>query len=898
MTREVKTTCPYCGVGCGLIASCGVAGDVVIKPDPAHPANFGRICSKGAALDETLDHKGRLLHPMVDGKRTNWDTALFRAAEGFTKTIAKHGPNAVAFYVSGQLLTEDYYVANKLMKGFIGSANIDTNSRLCMASSTAGHKRAFGSDSVPGNYQDLDEADLVIFAGSNAAWCHPVLYQRIMAAREKNPTRRMVIIDPRRTATCEGADLHLALKPGSDTTLFNGLLMHLAAKDQISSGFVADHTTGLDPALAVARLGPERVEDIATACGLATADVKKFFDWFAKTERTVTLYSQGINQSSAGTDKVNAILNCHLVTGRIGRPGMGPFSLTGQPNAMGGREVGGMANQLAAHMNIETASHRNLVQKFWTAPVIADTPGLKAVDMFQAVADGKIKAIWIVATNPVVSLPDAGRVAGALAACPLVVVSDCMAKTDTTAHADVLLPALTWGEKNGTVTNSERRISRQRAFLDPPGEAKADWWAFCEVAKRMGFVTGFRYQAPADIFREHAALSGHQNNGTRSFDISGLALLDDAGYDALAPIQWPVTNAQANGTARLFTTGKFFNPDGRAQFVAVPPHSPANAPSHERDRAYPLVLNTGRTRDHWHSMTRSGASPKLSAHMEEPTIAIHPNDATAYALKAGNFARLVSRWGEMTARIATEPGQIPGQVFVPIHWNNQFTNAGCVANLVNPVTDPVSGQPELKHTPVAIKPVSTSWQALALTRNRTRPAAADYWTCARGNGFWRHHLAGRQTPVDWDAHARMLLPDAHKDAEWISYRDAASGIYRYACFMDGRLEASLFVADVQVEEAFDWIGQLFAAESVTALERATLLSGQPPAGRKDIGAIVCACFSIGCKQIASAIALGGLTSLDEIGESLGAGTNCGSCKPELSRLLEKAATPATQAPRA
>ena len=467
----VKTSCPYCGVGCGVIADRDASGAVTVRGDPLHPANFGRLCAKGSALAETIGLEGRLLAPVVNGQEATWDAALDHVAEGFGRIVREHGPDSVAFYVSGQILTEDYYVINKLAKGFIGTANIDTNSRLCMASSVAGHKRAFGSDTVPGCYEDLETADLLVLVGSNAAWCHPILYQRMVAAKANNPACRIVVIDPRRTATCDGADLHLPLRSGSDSVLFNGLLAHLASRDAIDRAFVDGSTTGAEAALR--QVAGQTVAQTAEICGLAEGAVALFFDWFARTERVVTLYSQGVNQSSSGVDKVNAIINCHLLTGRIGRPGMGPFSLTGQPNAMGGREVGGLANQLAAHMEIENPQHRDIVQRFWQSPVIADKQGLKAVDMFDAIADRRIKAVWIMSTNPLVSLPDADRVRRALDACELVVVSDCMRHTDTTRHAArACCRRSTWGEKDGTVTNSERRISRQRRFLPAPGAAQ------------------------------------------------------------------------------------------------------------------------------------------------------------------------------------------------------------------------------------------------------------------------------------------------------------------------------------------------------------------------------------------------------------------------------------------
>ncbi|MGE0650326.1 MAG: molybdopterin-dependent oxidoreductase [Alphaproteobacteria bacterium] len=879
-TEAVRTTCPYCGVGCGLIATPQPDGRVDIRPDPDHPANLGRICSKGAALEETIGLDGRLLYPLIAGRRVGWDAAIDRVAQGFRNTIDRFGPDSVAFYVSGQLLTEDYYVANKLMKGFIGSANIDTNSRLCMSSSVAGHRRAFGADIVPGNYEDLEEADLLVLVGSNAAWCHPVLYQRMMAAREKRRSR-MVVIDPRRTVTCDDADLHLAVHPGTDVALWSGLLMHLIEAGVADYAFTGRATAGLDEALAAAALGPVGIDEVARTCGLEPGDVAAFYDWFARTARTVTLYSQGVNQSSAGTDKVNAIVNCHLLTGRIGTPGAGPFSLTGQPNAMGGREVGGLATQLAAHMNLEDANHRSLVRTFWNAPVVADKPGLKAVDLFAAIGRGEVKAVWIMSTNPAVSLPDAGSVATALAKCDLVVVSDCVERTDTTAFAHVLLPALAWGEKDGTVTNSERRISRQRAFLPPPGEARPDWWIVTEVAKHMGFGAGFDYRTPADIFREHAALSGYCNNGTRDFDISGLADLDDAAFDALAPVQWPVEASRLEGTARMLGDGRFYHADRRARFVAVSPRPPA----HAVDDVFPLILNTGRVRDHWHTMTRTGASPVLSAHIDEPFVAVHPSDAARFGLTEGSLARIASRWGDMVARVRLDDAQAEGSVFAPIHWNGRFASRGLVDAVVNPVVDPISGQPEAKHTPVALSPCTTAWQALALSRRPLDVGGASYWARARGRGFWRTRIAGDAPPGDWDGWARSLLESGGAAAEWISYSDPASGRYRYARISAGRLDACLFVAAGPVEGTFDWIARLFSAETIEPLERAALLSGRLLAGAADTGPIVCACFSVGRNQIEAAIAQGGLASVEEIGATLGAGTNCGSCKPELRNLL-------------
>ncbi|MDE2429137.1 MAG: molybdopterin-dependent oxidoreductase, partial [Burkholderiales bacterium] len=667
--NSVLTTCPYCGVGCGVRATLHADGKIGVAGDTQHPANAGRLCVKGSALDETIALDGRLLYPQIrDGakgtngtkgasgtmQRSSWDQALDKVAQGLSDIIERHGRDAVALYVSGQLLTEDYYVANKLMKGFIGSANIDTNSRLCMSSAVAAHKRAFGADLVPVCYDDLEQADLVVLVGSNAAWCHPILFQRIAKAREARPAMKLVVIDPRRTATCELADMHLPVKAGTDVWLFNGLLHYLSRNGSIASSFVDAHTHGVDAALAAAEASSADPLNVAKICKVDVQDLLTFYQLFSDTEKVITAFSQGVNQSSAGTDKANSIINCHLLTGRIGHPGMGPFSITGQPNAMGGREVGGLANMLAAHMELENPAHRDIVQTFWNAPRIADKPGLKAVDLFQAIEQGRIKAVWIIATNPVVSLPDADQVQRALQKCELVVVSDIVEKTDTNAFADVLLPALGWGEKDGTVTNSERRISRQRAFLAPPGEARADWKMLCDVAQRMGFE-GFNYQAVHEVFDEHARLSAFRNDSIvpsdatttgdipRVFNLTGLTGLDKAEFDTLQPIQWPVSRTvggTGRGQQRLFGDGHFVHADGRARFIATPPRAPAHAP----DEDFPLTLNTGRVRDQWHTMTRTGKSPKLADHVAESFVDMHPQDALLFGVREGGLARISSSW--------------------------------------------------------------------------------------------------------------------------------------------------------------------------------------------------------------------------------------------------------------
>jgi assimilatory nitrate reductase catalytic subunit len=890
---EVRSTCPYCGVGCGVVAS-EADGRWQVKGDKQHPANFGRLCSKGAALAETLIDDGRLTVPLIGGRPAAWDNALDLVAERFGRTIAEHGPDAVAFYVSGQCLTEDYYVANKLMKGFIGSGNIDTNSRLCMASSVAGHVRAFGGDVVPGSYEDLEEADLVVLVGSNLAWCHPVLFQRLSAARAERGTR-IVVIDPRRTASCEIADLHLALAPGGDVALFQGLLAHLAETGRVAGAWVAAHASGLEAALVAAA---RDAGDVARLTGLAPDEIAQFYRLFAATERTVTVYSQGVNQSSAGTDKVNAIVNCHLATARIGRPGMGPFSVTGQPNAMGGREVGGLANQLAAHMGFGDRAAHDRVGRFWGTARLARQPGLKAVELFEAVADGRVKALWIMATNPAASLPRADRVREALAGCPFVVVSDCW-PTDTTRHANVTLPAAAWGEKDGTVTNSERRISRQRPFRAAPGEARADWWMLAEVGKRLGahlssaipaqagmtqegWVEAFSYTGPAAIFREHAALSGFENAGTRGFDIGGLADITDATYDALQPVSWPVpATGQAGG--RLFAEGGFFTPDRKARFVAVRHRAPVAAAS----GAFPFLLNTGRIRDQWHTMTRTGLVPRLMSHVDEPRLALHPADAARLNLDAGDLVRVVTADGAAVFRAEPSADQRPGDLFAAMHWTDDFASAGPIDRLVRGATDPVSGQPELKVTAAALQPLPTQWRGLLLRHAGGALPRGCYWARVPLERGQAYELAGWDAlpeGADFEDFVASLLA-APADAERLEAVDARRGTYRYALLAGGRLEAWLILsrAGGAVVPARSLVASMLG-EPVPDGARVGVLAGAVKAA-PTAGKTVCSCFSVGLDTLRRAIEADGLASVAEIGAALKAGTNCGSCIPELKSLL-------------
>jgi assimilatory nitrate reductase catalytic subunit len=864
-------------------------GGAAIAGDPDHPANFGRLCSKGSALGETLGLEDRLLYPMIriskgSMERVAWSDALDHVAHRLAHIIKRDGPGAVAFYLSGQLLTEDYYVANKLMKGFIGSANVDTNSRLCMSSTVAGHRRAFGADTVPGCYEDLDQADLLVLVGSNAAWCHPVLFQRMLANKQTRGAR-IVVIDPRRTDTAGDADLFLGLKPGTDSALFSGLLAHLADSGALDSDYITRHTSGFDEALGRAKNIAGSVGATALATGLTEQDVTEFFQMFKNTPRVVTLFSQGVNQSAQGTDKVNAILNCHLATGRIGKPGASPFSLTGQPNAMGGREVGGLANQLAAHMAFSPPDI-DRVRRFWNAPRIATHEGLKAVQMFEAIAKGEIKALWVMGTNPAVSLPDADTARAALKKLELFVVSENVISNDTVnAGVHVLLPAQAWGEKSGTVTNSERRISRQRAFLDPPEETKPDWWIVGEVAKRLGFGAAFDFSSAAEVFREHAALSAFENNGGRDFDIGALTSLSDEAFDELTPVLWPIRAGDSEPQSRFFANGGFFANDHRARFIA--PEIPALRT--ETTAGRPLRLNTGRIRDQWHTMTRSGISPRLGQHLPEPFVEIHPDDAIRYGVSNDSFARVTTDFGQCTLKVVVSERQQRGMLFAPIHWSEATASAARIGALVAPVTDPFSGQPENKATPVSIVPYEYVFRGFALSRLPLQLPAHVWWSRVTVAGGYGYLFADNADLARWQPWLGSVT-----GGDLAEYKDFGGGVYRAASFIEDRIATCLFVGPARDAGDWDVVKNLFAADALNDDQRRTLLSGKSMDGLASTGPIVCACFGVGRTTICDAIA-GGARSANEIGAQLKAGTNCGSCIPELKRLIaQNAVAPAEE----
>ncbi|MFA7586160.1 MAG: molybdopterin-dependent oxidoreductase [Novosphingobium sp.] len=850
---RIRTTCAYCGVGCGISAEVTEERRIRITGDPAHPSNHGRLCSKGTHLGETIGLEGRLLHPMIGNRRASWDDALDHVAQRLRTTLAEHGPDSVAFYVSGQLLTEDYYVANKLMKGFIGSGNIDTNSRLCMASAVAAHNRAFGEDLVPCTYDDLEQADLILLVGSNTAWCHPVIWQRIEAARTARGTK-LVVIDPRRTETAEQADLHIAIAPDGDIALFTTLLAEMRDRRLIDRAYLGERC-----------VVPEGyLESLTTANpGVPYASFAALADMVATRPRMVTLFSQGANQSRCGTDKGNAIINLHLALGRINQPGMGPFSITGQPNAMGGREVGGLATTLACHLGF-SAGERADVAAFWNAPNLCAGPGLKAVDLFRAVHDGQVKFLWVMATNPAVSMPDAGFVREALALCDTLVVSDVMADTDTGKFAHVRLPALGWGEKDGTVTSSERRISRQRRLLAAPGEARADWAILCDLAGRMGWGHAFAHDRPATIFREYAAMTGLAARHGRAFDLRGLADLSDHGYQELEPVLWGGAHPLAE---------RFGFPDGKARLVAVD-----RPPAASVDPQFPLRLNTGRYRDQWHTMTRTGLSPTLSQHRREALLEIHPEDGAWHGLEQDGLARVTTAAGAALFRVSYNEGQQQGDLFVPMHWTDAMAGEARANRLALADVDPVSGQPGFKNTPARVEAVQPEWRAFLVCRQAPSLPPLLWWSRSRVAGGWLYELAG-EGAVDAD---RLLPPGERLDAA-----DHERGMRRIAVLGSGGvLESALYATRSGELPPREWVAAQLGNGGAAALE---LLAGRPAQPQPDRGPMVCVCQGVGANTIREAACAGAVT-VGAVGSTTGAGTSCGSCRPAIARLIQQVLT--------
>jgi assimilatory nitrate reductase catalytic subunit len=905
---EVKSTCPYCGVGCGVLVETDGGRITGVRGDPAHPANHGRLCTKGSTLHLSAGPEGRVLYPELreakaaPRQRVTWDAALDHAARRFAAIVAEHGPDAVGFYLSGQLLTEDYYVYNKLAKGLIGTNNCDTNSRLCMSSAVAGYKATLGADAPPCSYEDIEQAGTIFIAGSNTAYAHPVLYRRIEALRDApSPSQgegrgggrrtpdnrpRLIVVDPRITDTARDADLHLAILPGTDVALFNGMLHVMLWEGLADPAYIAAHTEGFDALKERVRAyTPERV---AGVCGIAEADLVTAARWFAAGP-TLSLYCQGLNQSSHGTDKNAALINLHLATGQIGKPGAGPFSLTGQPNAMGGREVGGLANLLSGHRDLANPEHRAEVARLWGVDSVPEAPGLTAVEMFSAARSGRLKALWIACTNPAHSLPDQAAVREALANCEFVVVQESYHASETVAYADLLLPASTWGEKDGTVTNSERRISRQRAAVPAPGEARHDWAIGVAFARTLEPLLPsprergslFPYDSPEAIWNEH-----RETTRGRDLDITGLSypLLD-----RLGPQQWPMPEGAAAGKPRLYEDGRYATASGRARFHPADYLPPAEAVNPR----FPLALNTGRMRDHWHTLTRSGRVARLWNHVEEAAIGLNPADLERRGLTPGSLVKVASRRGQLILKCQADADLRPGQAWLPMHWGSAWL-AGLGSNaLTSPELDPASKQPEFKYAAVQVSP----WQAgheLSLLAcagtdlaERLRPWLARFTWASLS-------LSGRDTPVVvlHAAHDRPIPPDwlAELDAlaglddplETLAYQDARRAVSKKARVEDGRIVAARLSGETA---ARDWLKELILTGADAAGLRPWLLSplATPPQGCAKRGRVVCNCLNVSESEIKAAIAAG--ADLGAMQERLKCGTECGSCVPELKRML-------------
>ncbi|WP_405610783.1 molybdopterin-dependent oxidoreductase [Polaribacter sp. Asnod1-A03] len=694
--NEIKTTCSYCGVGCGIIVKKDINNKVFVEGDKEHPVNKGMLCSKGMNLHYVAnDTSDRILYPEMrwsrshPRERVSWDTALDRAANVFKSIIKKHGPDAVAFYVSGQSLTEEYYIANKLTKGFLGTNNIDTNSRLCMSSAVVGYKKTFGEDSVPISYEDIELADCFLITGANPAWCHPILFRRIEKCKEENPNVKIIVIDPRKTDSANFADLHLQLKPGTDVVLYNAIGRRLYKKGLIDEDFINKYTQGFDGYKKI--IFDTTLKQASKICGVPEDDIEKAAEMIGLSKGFISMWAMGLNQSVVGTDKNVSLLNLSLITGQVGKPGSGPFSLTGQPNAMGGREVGGMANLLAVHKDLGNEEHRREVAQFWGVDKISAKPGLTATEMFDALESGKLKAVWIACTNPLVSMPNSHQIEKAMAKSKFVVVQEISHKSDTLNYADLVLPAAAWLEKEGTMTNSERRISYLPKEIEAPGEARPDVEIFCDFAQRMGF-RGFDYNGAEEIYDEYASMTKGTN-----IDVSFL------NYERLkteGTFQWPVNEYRSKGTPRLFEDKKFYTPSQKAIFN-VP--STIENTSVKTSGEFPLILTTGRVRDQWHTMTKTGKVSRLKTHYPKPVLEINPVNAYLKGIKDGDVTEIKSANGVVRVRAKITDAIKEGIVFLPMHWGKVLqSNLNRANNLTNTHVDPVSKEPDFKFTTVAV----------------------------------------------------------------------------------------------------------------------------------------------------------------------------------------------------
>jgi len=929
---ETKSTCPYCGVGCGVIIES--SGDQIteVRGDPDHPANFGRLCTKGSTLALTasaaVTRQTRLLQPMRrehrhgDAKPVTWDNALGFAAESFAQIIKEYGADAVGFYISGQLLTEDYYVFNKLAKGLIGTNNVDTNSRLCMSSAVAGYKQTLGADAPPNCYDDVNHAQCIFIVGSNTAYAHPILFRRIEDAKTANPQMKIIFCDPRRTDTAEIADLYLPIQPGTDVNLFNGMLHIMLWEGWTDNAYIAAHTTGFDALKTTVR---DYTPDIvAETCGIKKEDLFTAAKMFATSAATLSLYCQGLNQSSSGTAKNAALINLHLATRQIGKPGAGPFSLTGQPNAMGGREVGGLANLISAHRDMANPEHRAEVASLWGVKDVPSKPGKTAVEMFQAAADGEIKALWIACTNPAQSMPDQTTVRRALERAELVIVQEAFATAATCDYADLLLPATTWGEKIGTVTNSERRISRVRAAVSAPGQTRHDWSIAVDFAQRLetifhaGKPTLFPYSLSNEALGVETIWNEHRESTRgRDLDITGMsyAMLD------AAPQQWPLKTGESVGKVRLYEDGIFPTPDGKARFANTV-YKPVAEP---RESRYPFSLTTGRLRDQWHGMSRTGTLGRLFGHVAEPSVQMNANDMARRLLRDGDLVHVTSKRGSIVVPLQASPEVAASQAFIAMHWGSEYlsglSSIGEPLAGVNAITTsaycPTSKQPELKHAAVKILKAELPWSLLAMAwlpageslaaRNAFKPLmkAFPFTSCVPfANNTPLADQGAAREGVLFRAAAHIVPPDellmqiekilGLTTHDVLHYADKKRGQRRTAKLTriadHAELTGFLLAGDTSAEA---WIKTVLEGELPAQTYGRLLLSpgAKAPVAVEARGKLVCTCLNVTDATIDGYLVTAQGNEAERLAglqAALKCGTNCGSCVPELKRMVRSA----------
>jgi assimilatory nitrate reductase catalytic subunit len=887
---EFKSTCCYCGVGCGVIITTQENKIIDVKGDPDHPANYGRLCTKGSTLHLTAKLDARVLYPECrthrheTRQRVSWDESLDYVVDRFADIITQHGPDAVAFYISGQLLTEDYYVFNKLAKGLIGTNNVDTNSRLCMSSAVSGYKATLGADAPPACYEDIDHTNCLLIAGSNTAFAHPILFRRIEDAKANNPDMKIVVVDPRRTDTAQAADLHLAILPGTDVALFNGLLHVMLWEGLLDMEFIRNHTEGFEALKETVReYTPKMVADI---CGISEKDIVQVAKWFGAGP-TLSMYCMGLNQSIHGTEKNAALINLHLATGQIGKQGAGPFSLTGQPNAMGGREVGGMANLLSAHRDLSNPDDRAEIAKLWGVEDIPATPGKTAVEMFDAIKNGEIKAIWIACTNPAHSMPDLNNILAALDNAELVVLQDAFNNTDSNQYADVVFPATTWGEKEGTVTNSERRITHLSPAAAKSGEARHDWDIAVDFAQRLETKLGktnhlFHYPSVESVFNEH-----RESTRGRDLDITGLS------YQILktkGPQQWPFKEGEDQGQARLYTDGAFQHPNGRARFMNTIYKTTAD----KTDARHPLHLLTGRLRDQWHGMSRTGTVAQLYNHVDEPVISMNADDMSRRQIKTNDIVKISNKRGSLNIRVQQSDELKPAETFIPMHWGKQFMNGLGVNALMPAAFDSTSKQPELKHTTIKIEKLDLPWQ-MTLIRNckdlsliaeiRKLLKHFDYATCGlygRENSMVVLRASHQTAPSDQVIDHLDTLLGMIEGAPMLYYDDAKRGISKRILVESNQVTGVRLIGETL---AADWLKQvMLQGEFTDELRRWALAPlSTPPTGQKTRGKIICNCYDVSENEIIETCEDG--ADLQTLQAKLKCGTECGSCVPELKRLV-------------